>query len=76
MNVTHDAKRVSATRVAELTEREERRFFQPRGRSVELWQEARRLLPLGVPSSFQAAKPQPIFVDRGEGSRVWDVDGN
>ena len=76
MNVTHDAKPVSPTRVAELTEREERAFFEARPRSVGLWQEARRLLPMGVPSSFQAAKPQPIFVDRGQGSRVWDVDGN
>jgi glutamate-1-semialdehyde 2,1-aminomutase len=29
-----------------------------------------------VPSSFQDASPQPIFVERGRGSRVWDVDGN
>jgi glutamate-1-semialdehyde 2,1-aminomutase len=29
-----------------------------------------------VPSSFQDAAPQPIFVERGRGSRVWDVDGN
>src|SRR3989442_2620470 len=76
MNVAHDAKPVSSTRVAELIEREERAFFGARSRSVDLWQEGRRLLPLGVPSSFQAAKPQPIFIDRGEGSRVWDVDGN
>src|SRR5205807_338431 len=76
MNVAHDTKPVSSTRVAELTEREERAFLQARQGSVGLWKEARRLLPLGVPSSFQAAKPQPIFIDRGEGSRVWDVDGN
>jgi glutamate-1-semialdehyde 2,1-aminomutase len=76
MNVARDAKQVSPTRVAELTEREERSFFQARPRSVSLWEQARHRLPLGVPSSFQAAKPQPVFVDRGEGSRVWDVDGN
>jgi glutamate-1-semialdehyde 2,1-aminomutase len=29
-----------------------------------------------VPSSFQDAAPQPIFIDHGLGSRVWDVDGN
>jgi glutamate-1-semialdehyde 2,1-aminomutase len=70
------ARDVSPARVAELTGREERSFFQGRPHSVSLWQEARHRLPLGVPSSFQAAKPQPIFIDRGEGSRVWDVDGN
>ena len=76
MNVAHDAKQVSTTRVAELTEREERAFFEARKRSVGLWQEARHLLPMGVPSSFQAARPQPVFIDQGQGSRIWDVDGN
>ncbi|TMB99933.1 MAG: aspartate aminotransferase family protein [Chloroflexi bacterium] len=33
-------------------------------------------MPRGVPSSFQDAAPQPVFVERGKGSRVWDVDGN
>ena len=33
-------------------------------------------LPGGVASSWQDAPPCPIFVDRGRGSRVWDVDGN
>src|SRR4051812_7533177 len=33
-------------------------------------------MPNGVPSSFQENDPWPIYVERGEGSRVWDVDGN
>ena len=33
-------------------------------------------MPNGVPSSFQANDPWPVYIDRGEGSRVWDVDGN
>ncbi len=33
-------------------------------------------MPLGVPSSFQAGDPYPIYVERGQGSQVWDVDGN
>ena len=76
MKVTRGVRDVSPGRVAELTGREERSFFQARPGSVSLWEEARRRLPLGVPSSFQAAKPQPVFIDRGQGSRVWDVDGN
>ena len=32
-------------------------------------------LPFGVASSFQAGDPYPIYVDRGQGSHVWDVDG-
>ena len=33
-------------------------------------------MPKGVPSSFQENDPWPVYVDRGEGTRVWDVDGN
>jgi glutamate-1-semialdehyde 2,1-aminomutase len=67
---------IAPPRVAELIAIEEARFREKRRRSAELWEEARRLIPRGVPSSFQDAAPQPVFVDRGQGSRVWDVDGN
>ena len=73
---TPTAKAVSKARVAELTGREEARFRAARPRSHQLWNEAREVLPRGVPSSFQDAAPQPVFVERGKGSRVWDVDGN
>ncbi len=33
-------------------------------------------MPNGVPSSFQVNDPWPVYVERGKGSRVWDVDGN
>ena len=33
-------------------------------------------MPKGVPSSFQENDPWPIYVERGEGTQVWDVDGN
>src|ERR1700674_2113920 len=67
---------VDAERVKSLTAREEDRFRAARTRSDELWQKARAFSPRGVPSSFQDASPQPIFVENGRGSRVWDVDGN
>ena len=38
--------------------------------------EASAHLPGGVASSWQDAPPCPVFVERGTGSRVWDVDGN
>ena len=44
-------------------------------RSHELHQEASAHLPGGVASSWQDAPPCPVFVERGEGSQVWDVDG-
>ena len=73
---TPTARQVSAGRVKELIAAEEERFRQARPRSQKLWQEARLVMPRGVPSSFQDAAPQPVFVERGRASRVWDVDGN
>ena len=35
-----------------------------------------KVMPNGVPSSFQENDPWPVYIERGEGSRVWDVDGN
>src|SRR6202165_4397979 len=63
-------------RVTALIAGEEEKFRRDRPRSKQLWTEAREVMPRGVPSSFQDAAPQPIFMERGKGSRVWDVDGN
>src|SRR6266571_6556975 len=73
---TPTARHVSTSRVKELTTREEELFRKARPRSHQLWNEAREVMPRGVPSSFQDAAPQPVFVERGKGSRIWDVDGN
>ena len=73
---TPTARQVSTDRVKELIAREEDKFKQARPRSQKLWKEAREVMPRGVPSSFQDAAPQPVFMERGKGSRVWDVDGN
>ncbi len=62
--------------VPKLIAREEERFRSARKNSDAMWQQAREYISNGVPSSFQDAPPQPLFVDRGEGSKVWDVDGN
>src|SRR5947199_7462658 len=70
------AQEVSKVGVPEHSKREEERFRNARPRSHELWNQAREVLPRGVPSSFQDAAPQPVFADHGKGSRIWDVDGN
>jgi glutamate-1-semialdehyde 2,1-aminomutase len=70
------ARAVDPKRVADLIAREEEAFRKARPRSVELWKAAREVMPRGVPSSFQDAQPQPVFIDHGQGSRVWDADGN
>jgi len=45
-------------------------------RSKELYERASEAMPFGVTSSFQAGDPYPIYLRRGEGSRVFDVDDN
>ncbi len=67
---------VASDRVAALTAREETEFRAHRARSHEMWTEAKEVIPRGVPSSFQDTPPQPVFIDYGKGSHVWDVDGN
>src|ERR1700687_2081997 len=67
---------IATDRVATLTAHEEEVFRSRRTRSRELWKEAIEYIPRGVPSSFQDTPPQPVFIDHGQGSKVWDVDGN
>jgi glutamate-1-semialdehyde 2,1-aminomutase len=45
-------------------------------RSRQATERARRSLPLGVPSSFQAYQPHPVVAARAQGSWMEDVDGN
>ncbi len=48
-------------------------------RSSNLFEEAQRYLPGGVNSpvrAFRAVGGRPFFVEKGEGARVYDVDGN
>ena len=50
-----------------------------RKRSAELYASARKFIPGGVNSparSWGGVGGDPIFLKRGSGSRVWDVDGN
>ncbi|TME44054.1 MAG: aminotransferase class III-fold pyridoxal phosphate-dependent enzyme, partial [Chloroflexi bacterium] len=75
-SVSTVAEPVAPGRIAELITREEEQFRAKRQRSDQLWKQAREFIPRGVPSSFQDAAPQPVFIDHGKGSRVWDVDGN
>ena len=48
-------------------------------RSRQLFSKAQQYIPGGVNSpvrSFRSVDGQPRFIERGQGSRVWDVDGN
>ena len=63
-------------RAKAITERELRSYSERTVGSQAATDRARRVLPLGVPSSFQAYDPHPIVVRHASGSRMTDVDGN
>ena len=67
---------IDRKRIASLTEAQQEHFRNRTGRSAQTFERAVRSMPGGVPSSFQENDPWPVYIDRGEGSRVWDVDGN
>jgi glutamate-1-semialdehyde 2,1-aminomutase len=64
------------SRLDELIAEQEQAFVRRQPRSRELRERARRSLAGGVTSSWQIARPQPVWISHGAGSRVWDVDGN
>ena len=47
------------------------------GQSKALHERACRVLAGGVSSEFRKfSQPHPLFYEKGEGARIWDVDGN
>jgi glutamate-1-semialdehyde 2,1-aminomutase len=73
---TSGAASLDRERIADLTRREQRALEERTPRSREHFERARRAMPNGVPSSFQSNDPWPVYIDRGAGAQVWDVDGN
>ena len=67
---------IDRRRVKELTEREERRLNERTDGSRAMYERARRTLSGGVASSYQVRAPWPIYLERGSGAKVWDLDGN
>lgn len=45
-------------------------------RSRELWERALHVFPLGVSANVKYFAPYPVALERADGARVWDVDGN
>ncbi|HEY0392459.1 MAG TPA: aspartate aminotransferase family protein [Solirubrobacterales bacterium] len=67
---------IDRKRIAALTEAQQEQFRNNTGQSAKTYERAVKVMPNGVPSSFQENDPWPIYIERGQGSRVWDVDGN
>lgn len=48
-------------------------------RSIAAFQEAKDVMPGGVNSpvrAFKSVKMDPVFMERGKGSKIYDIDGN
>jgi glutamate-1-semialdehyde 2,1-aminomutase len=63
-------------RLDELIEEQERIFVERQPRSAQLRERAMSTLAGGVTPSWQIGRPQPVWLDRGAGSRIFDADGN
>jgi glutamate-1-semialdehyde 2,1-aminomutase len=74
--VTATPVRIDRGRLEELTAREQKKLDDSTRKSGEMYEWAQRSLSGGVSSSYQVRDPWPIYLDRGHGSKVWDVDGN
>jgi glutamate-1-semialdehyde 2,1-aminomutase len=69
---------IDRSRLRDLMERERRLFRERHPRSGELAEGAKTSLLYGVPMNWMVRWPgdHPVFMDRAEGARFWDVDGN
>jgi glutamate-1-semialdehyde 2,1-aminomutase len=45
-------------------------------KSKELYESAKKYTVRGVQTNFKYIEPHPIYFQRAQGSRIWDVDGN
>src|SRR5580765_6254515 len=55
---------------------EERKYRERTKRSLELLERTKPLIPTGHAGGMWYQLPYPVLLERGNGARVWDVDGN
>src|SRR5256885_11827091 len=67
---------IDRLRIKALIEREEKALNDRTRKSEQMYKRAHAVLSGGVASSYQLREPWPIYLERGSGPRVWDVDGN
>jgi len=47
-----------------------------RSRQHEMYERASKVLPGGTNSNFRAWGEDTVYIDRGQGAHIWDMDGN
>ena len=74
---SHDERHQAlVVKAKQITERELKRYAERTRRSQEATERARKVMPAGVPSSFQAYDPWPVVVKHASGFKMIDVDDN
>jgi glutamate-1-semialdehyde 2,1-aminomutase len=63
-------------KLADVVAEQEAIFVRRQPESARMAARARGSLAGGVTSSWQITAPQPVWLDYGRGSKVYDVDGN
>jgi glutamate-1-semialdehyde 2,1-aminomutase len=63
-------------RFDELIVQEEASLQTKHQASIAYHQVAERFVAGGVASSWQDSPPHAIYIERGKGNRLWDIDGN
>jgi glutamate-1-semialdehyde 2,1-aminomutase len=66
----------ASTTLDRLIEAEERRMLSRMPIALAMFERAQQVMPGGVTSSWASTRPVPLWVERGHGGHVWDVDGN
>ena len=67
---------IDPARVEALTEQQAATLAEKLPRSIEFAKRASQSLAGGVACTWHALDPYTIYGTKGEGSRVWDLDGN
>lgn len=69
---------IDRNRLADLTALEQKRFLEKHPKSGEMFQDAKKVMPGGVPMSWMAKWPgaYPVFVESAQGARFVDIDKN
>src|SRR5450756_378612 len=60
----------------EALEREKKKFFETHKKSLDLFEDAKNVIPGGVEHNLSTTHPFPLAIDRVKGYRMWDIDGN
>jgi glutamate-1-semialdehyde 2,1-aminomutase len=71
-----DPVEIDPARIEELTRQQVAVLAERLPRSIEFSKRASQSLAGGVSCAWHALDPYTLYGDRGEGSKLWDIDGN